>query len=324
MTDVERVLGPLREQDAEIGKLDTYASAGELADAIVSVHAALERSVRLLLRTDAEAPEDARMSALAGDTPLDGVITALRRRDRVSMQLAGRLHESETIARRIAEGGTPRPADADAVRSAVQQLHDEVRRSADESPPVVPPSVSPFSLEEDLPAAEAEEGRSRSLAIPLILLVLLAVVAAVLVQRGGGEREAALDSFRAGDLAGARTQLEAVLADDPADVTARLYLARIHRREGRLREAAAALEAAVANAPEDADVRRELGWLFLDLGRPEPAVEQFRLARDAEPEVTSNWIGLVRALREAGDPSAGEVLRQAPAEARAALGVEAR
>ena len=94
----------MQRADAEIGKLDTYASAGELADAIVSVHAALERSVRLLLRTDAEAPEDARMSALAGDTSLDGVITALRRRDRVSMQLAGRLHESETIARRIAEG----------------------------------------------------------------------------------------------------------------------------------------------------------------------------------------------------------------------------
>lgn len=328
--DVDRVLRPLEERAAAIEKLDTYASAGELADAIASVHGALDRSVRLLLRTDAEAPEEARMGALGAETPLDAVVTALRRRDRVSMQLAGMLHEADTIARRVAAGGVAHAADADALGATVQRLRREVEEQRDDTrvpPPASSSSPVPFALEEPVEAVEPEGGRFRALAFLGITIVLLAVVLGVLLLRrpgGNGEREAAIEAFQAGDLAVARSRLETVLADDPADVTARLYLARIHRREDRPREAAAELEEAVALAPQDADVRRELGWLFLELGRPEAAADQFRAARDAEPTAASNWIGLVRALREANDPSADEVLRQAPPEAQAALGQAAR
>jgi hypothetical protein len=100
MMDGQRVLRPLREQEAAIEKLETYASAGELADAIASVREALDQCMRLMLRADEGAPEEARIAALARGTSLDAVVTALRRRDRVSMELAGRLHEVDGAPRR--------------------------------------------------------------------------------------------------------------------------------------------------------------------------------------------------------------------------------
>lgn len=319
MIEVERVLQPLSERHAAIESLDTYASAGELADAIASVCEALERSLRLLLRADTDAPEAARLSALDPATTLDAVVTALRRRDRISMTLAGRIHEAENVALRVAEGAEPRAGDADVVHAAVDLLREEVRSPA--SPPADPSPVR-FALEETEPATEPEGRGSRAGVVMAFVAVVLLVplVFILLSSRGDDARAAAIAAFEAGALAEARTGFETALGEDPDDVTSLLYLARIHRREERHGDAAAVLERAAAAAPEDPDVRRELGWLFMDLGRPEAAVEQFRRARDAAPGETSNWIGLVRALRAAGDPGADEVLREAPPEVQAAFG----
>jgi tetratricopeptide (TPR) repeat protein len=109
-------------------------------------------------------------------------------------------------------------------------------------------------------------------------------------------------------------------AESGTNVTALLYLGRIRRLDGRYDEAATALRAASAEAPDDGDVRRELGYLFLDLGRPGPAIEQFKRAQEIEPEEPLAWIGLIRALREAGDAEADEVLRRAPESVRSRMG----
>jgi cytochrome c-type biogenesis protein CcmH/NrfG len=53
--------------------------------------------------------------------------------------------------------------------------------------------------------------------------------------------------------------------------------------------------------------------------QPALAVTAYRQAQEIEPSEANNWIGLVRALRAARDPSADEVLQRAPAEAQAAL-----
>jgi thioredoxin-like negative regulator of GroEL len=57
----------------------------------------------------------------------------------------------------------------------------------------------------------------------------------------------------------------------------------------------------------------------MDLGRPTAAAQQFDRARELAPENALNWIGLIRALRAAGDPQAEVWLERSPAEVRAAL-----
>jgi tetratricopeptide (TPR) repeat protein len=317
MMDAERVLRPLREQEAAIERLETYASAGDLADAIASVREALEQSVRLMLRADEGAPEEARLAALARGTSLDAVVTALRRRDRLSMELAGRLHEVDGIHTRLAAGGEARATDADAVLTAVRLLFQEVTTPT--SAPARIGLTPPPELEEWHVPAEPEGRGGLARTIGVGALVLVAVVALLLIRSGTDPRAEAIAAFRAGDLDTARRGFEVMLGDDSVDITALLYLGRIHRRENRADEAAVVLRTAAERAPDDADVRRELGWLFLDLGRPESAAQQFEHARTAAPSDARNWIGLVRALRAAGDPRAEQVLRDAPPEARAAL-----
>jgi predicted Zn-dependent protease len=150
-------------------------------------------------------------------------------------------------------------------------------------------------------------------------LLAIALIVMLLIRSGPDARAEAISAFEAGDLDTARRGFEALVDADSVDVTALLFLARIHRRENRSNEAAVVLRTAAERAPDDADVRRELGWLFLELGRPESAAQQFEHARTVAPADARNWIGLVRALRAAGDPRAEQVLREAPAEARAAL-----
>ena len=106
----------------------------------------------------------------------------------------------------------------------------------------------------------------------------------------------------------------------PRDATAMLYLARSYRRAGDMPEAARVIRRAVALDGEDADVRRELGHLFLDLGRLPAAVAQYERALEYAPEDPLNWAALIRALRMQDDPRAEQLLRDAPEEVRAAVG----
>lgn len=329
MIDVDRVLQPLREQRAAIERLDTYASADDLADALVSVREALERSLRLLLRADDRAPDDVRLAAMSpADLPFDAVVSTLRRRDVVSMELAGRLHEVEQTTARIAAGGGARPGDADAAEAALRLLTDEIA-AANRGSAAPPAAVRADTAGGDWPPLEEHEdpveAQHRS-GIPLLIgaLVVLALVAMAVIfvrARGAeGSRGEAIAAFDAGDYAGARAGFESALGSDSSDVTALLYLGRIHRREGRFEEAAAVLHAAAIRAPVDESVRRELGWLFLDLDRPEAAVEQFRQARTLNESDERNWIGLIRALRAAGDPRVDDVLREAPEGVRRQFG----
>jgi predicted Zn-dependent protease len=152
-------------------------------------------------------------------------------------------------------------------------------------------------------------------------VALLALAAAAFFLLGAPRRQVArgAEAFAAGRLHEAEQHFADVLQRTPDHVTARLYLARIHRRRREFAEAAEQLRAAVRTAPGDPHLRRELGYLFLDLDQPQAAVEQYRRALDAAPEDPRSWIGWIRALRMAGDPLADEVLRRAPAEVQAAL-----
>lgn len=323
MIDAGRVLQPLDAADAAIDRLDEYRVPAELADAIEETQRAVDRALRLLLRADARAPDDLRLTALAPDTSLDRVVAGLRQRGLITMELGGRIHELGKAAER-ARAGAVRASDADVAREAVQLLRYEVGAASEPVAAVAHEAVvtQPVTAEaHDVPPPDAS-GRTGPgrwlLVVGGVLLAGVAIAAALLLTRDD-PMETGVRAFEAGRLGLAEEQLERAVGDDSSNVTALLYLGRIRRTQGRLQEAATTLAAAARRAPDDAGVQRELGYLFLDADRPQSAVARFRRAQELEPESVASWVGLVRALRAAGDSSADEVLARAPAEAQALL-----
>ena len=256
MIDAARVLRPLDEAADAIRALRTEAPPAELARAVPAVWYALERTLRLLLRADPATPDELRHAALApAELPAERVLHALRARDRISIELAGLAHELEHAAARAARGET-RPSDAETALRAVERARAEI--GALEDRPVLEAAhhaVTSGGLEE--PARPVPPPRRRPLALLAIALAALALAALlILLLRRPGPAERAIEDFRAGRLAAAETGFREAIRQDPDDVTALLYLARIYRRQDRLRAAATLLRRAAALEPRDPDVRR--------------------------------------------------------------------
>ena len=325
MVDRDRALRPLSEAESAIERLGAYETSAELAESLIHVWGAVERSLRYLLRTDAGAPDDVRLAALSPkDLPTDHLLAALRRRERISLHLAGRVHELERAAARAASGKV-QASDADLGLGVARDLAAAIAApDAGAAATPAPPSPEPEAQPDDAgPSWEA--GRAwdalRGRAVLVAGLALAGVVVVLLARQlsGPSNMEEGIAAFQQGRLGLAEQHFRAAVQSDEEDVTARLYLGRVFRREGRFEEAAGTLRMAASQAPADADVRRELGHLFMDLGQPESAAKQYRQAQELEPEDRLNWLGLIRSLRAAGDREAEEVLRRAPADVRAAL-----
>jgi len=330
MIEADRVLRPLQEAEPAIGKLDTYESPAVLLEALRSTWQAVERTLRVLLRSDTAVPDSVRMAAMSStDMSFDAVLTELRRRDRVSIELAGRLHELGQAVRR-AEATGARPADADLAQDVVAQVRREVHDAADR--PIrasahgavvaealgddvhpVPRAERPARRRFDVPAVLSRLPRGRAWVLgaaagAAVLVVLLAVV----LFRGESDMEGGVEAFRQQRYGVAEQRFRAVLSRDDENVTARLYLARILRSQNRTQEVADLLQGAARISPRDPAVRRELGHLFLDLKRPAMAVEQFKIAVEQAPEEQLNWVGLIEALYRAGDPTTEQWVTRAP------------
>lgn len=357
MLDATRALQPLADAEPAIRSLHEYADPEEMARAVVGVRAAVERVLRLLLRADTRAPDEARLHALSHEAiPLEEVIRQLRAGGLLTLELAGLVHELIRAAER-ARAGQVHAADADLgirtvdlLRTHVHELAaawraQETEARAGGAGAARPAGVAgvagvsgaaPPAGEEPAGAARAPRSaryvsprRARWAAERRAVLrvaaavtgILVAVLAALLFLRRDDSLARGIAAFEAGELTVAESHFREAAERDADDVTARLYLARIFRRQSRAEEAAAVLQEAARIAPNDPAVRRELGYLFLDLGQPASAANQFRRALAEDPESTPNWVGLIRALRAAGDPSAAEVLARAPAEVRSHFAV---
>lgn len=330
MIEPERILEPVRPDAPAVRGLREYESGDDLAAAVSEAAAAVERSLRLLLRSDVGSADEDRVRALSPEElPFARLIERLRARELISLDLAGRTHELRAAAARVADGsGTPRAGDADDALQTIARLREEVasapeRAAATSSTEETPatPRPRPQATLDTTTAVPLPARRRRAWAAGGILLFLVGVAALVLWLFGGeSDREAGMRAFERADYLEASQSFEAAVADHPDDVGTRLYLARTLRRLGRTGEAAAQLRAAARLAPEDADVRRELGHLFMDLGQPAAAVRQYRQAIELDPDANANWLGLLRALAAAHDPDFAQTLRRAPADVRAAVG----
>jgi tetratricopeptide (TPR) repeat protein len=335
MIEPDRVLRPLREAEQAIDRLDTYESPAVLTEALRATWHAVDRSLRTLLRSDASAPDSIRMTAMSPEQmPADAVMQELRRRDLISLELAGRVHELRQALTR-AETGDARAADADnaleVVRGVSEDVHSRARRAMPAHESAVVAGLLPGAEgERNAVVSDASGGTAGGGAVsgvgervrPLVLaavaaLVLIASAIAVFLAGGDSAMDSGIAAFEEDRHDDAEQHFRAALEQDDDNVTASLYLARILRTGERYEDAAAVLRDAAARAPDDAAVRRELGYLFLDLNSPSSAAAQFRRAVEIDAADRLNWLGLVDALNRTGDSAAAaEWLSRAPAAAR--------
>lgn len=325
MIDANRALQPLDEAARAIGLLQTYESSTELASALQDTNAAVQRTLRSLLRFDRGAPDDLRMAALSpAELSADRLIPTLRQRDLISLQLAGSIHDLDQAARRAGQGQA-RASDADLALRVVDQLREEVHRRAQREEQdmrnVAHTAVTTGAVEEEphiVPVAGGSRMDPKKIAIIAggALLVLLLVWALFLRP---SRMDRGIDAYQAGRFSEAQQIFQQEVDDDVANTTAAFYLARLYRKERRHADAAKVLRRAVEENPQDPNIQVEFGNVFMDLNQPAAAARRYQAAIEIEPENARNWVLLVRAQRAAGDPGAEATLQRAPEEARALL-----
>lgn len=328
----QSALRPLRNVAATMAALRSGSIADEeVSGAVIQVAAAVEMSLRRLLRDHPRAALQVRLRALAPDElRADEVLAELRQHDRISIELAAAVHELLEARQRLRAGDPPAYDDATLAFRVADRLEHEA------SLPLPAPASVPEPL--DLESAEAEEAsgatrspfrRERPRARPGGRVVAAAAAGLVLVvllvvwwswPRGPDQMQEGIARFQSGAYEDAAAYFWRHAQAHPRDATARVYLARIHRRLDRPEMAQAQLDSALTIAPDDPDVLVELGFLLADGGEHAAAVERFREALVRDPDLEAAWVGLVQSLRRDGRADAAErVLERAPAALRPRL-----
>lgn len=320
MIDVNRALQPLNEAERAIAQLQTYESSAELASALQAVNAAVQKTLRSLLRFDRGAPDDLRLAALSPtELAPERLIPALRQRDLISLQLAGSIHELDQASQRAGRGQI-RASDGDLGLRVVDQLRDEIQNYGDRDVRAVAhTTVTSGVLDDEAQVVPAESARKPwRIAVILATMAIIGVLIWALTMRDS-RMDRGIAAYNAGKFAEAQQIFQQEVDDNVANATAAFYLSRLYRRERRYDEAGKVLRRAVDERPDDAYLRAEFGNLFMDLQQPAAAARQYQRAIDIDADNPRNWVALVRAQRAAGDPNAEVTLQRAPDEARALL-----
>lgn len=326
--------------------------SGSLSSSAARIHVlrvanSVDRALRRLLRDDEGIDLSLRLKALAPEEiRIDAVLAELRRADRVPMGLAAGIHELFEARRRMEGEGAPTDADIvrtvgvfDLLDAAVQVAPAERAGSWAEPRPTQPGERAGHAFGSPLPASpsghplsEAEAAliddsgsavsRPRSWILALVPVAAGLLLLAIWLVRGFGPDPLAvgIELFERGEYEESAQHFWRYSEEHPDEVLPQLYLARVHRRMDRPELAAEAIRQAERIAPDDAAVDRELGFLLLDSGRADVAVDRFRAAVERDADSTEGWVGLVRALRESGrGAEVDAAIEDAPAEVRALL-----
>ena len=330
--DEQSALRPLHNAAATTAALrsGTVAEA-EVPAAVTRIAAAVEMSLRRLLRDHPRAALQVRLRALAPDElRADEVLAELRQHDRISMELAASVHELLDIRQRLRDGSPAAPRDAELACHVADRLQQEANASVPRAGPlpIDPPSdVEDDTLLDEPRSAPFRRDRTRGRSREPVVVGAVAVLVILILgftwwawPRGPDNLQEGIARFQGGAYEDAAAYFWRHAQANPRDPTARVYLARIHRRLDRPELAQAQLDSALNIAPNDPAVLAEVGFLLSDGGQHEAAVERFREALARDPDSEGAWVGLVQSLRRDGREEAAErVLERAPPALRSRL-----
>jgi tetratricopeptide (TPR) repeat protein len=340
----DAALRPLRTLEGVIAALRAGSlPPEETRAAVIQVASGIDMSLRRVLRDHPDVPIETRLKALAPDElRVDEVLAELRRHDRVSMDLGAAVHDLLEARRRLKQGAPAIAGDARLAHHVAERLEYEinhppaigavpVRAPEARQTPRAAPAVEDHTvlypvdaaIDEDL-APRRRAGSPRGWVLALIALLVVLVPASYFLLRGGRGGDEGMQQgialFRSGAYEDAAAHFYRYAQANPNDATPHLYLARIHRRLERYDLAVPELQRAFDLAPNDPDVHTELGLLLTDRRRYDEAIPRLREAIRLDPGSEAAWIGLIRALRESGQPDVAEnELAQAPPAVRAML-----
>lgn len=111
-------------------------------------------------------------------------------------------------------------------------------------------------------------------------------------------------AVRTGDLAEAVKRLEEIRSSDPTVVQPRLLLARLYLQQQKPREADAVVRETLAQAKGDAVTADAVGRLYLDAGRFDEALNQFRDAARLDAQNPAYLLNIARTQLALGNNSA--------------------
>ena len=317
----ESTLRPLR---AVAGDISALRGGTASPGALVRVARAAESTLRRVLRDDPTAPVELRLRALSpDDISTDELLAELRRRDRLSLELAAGVHELGAVAARVSDGAEPSARDFEMARTVADGLERHLLSTPATPAPLLEDPVLAEEAEAPIPAHDdatrvhaVPRDRGRR---PLAFLAGAAGIAAIVLLaawavRGnrGGDLERADRLVREGKIAAAAQLLREYANARPDDAEGRLRLAALYREAGRRQDALKEVRAGLISSGAHAGLNSELGHLLLDSGRPVEAVRAFRRALDVDQENERAWVGLLRAMREAGMPQAERAREGAP------------
>jgi len=315
----ESTLRPLR---AVAGDITALRGGSASPGTLVRVARAAESTLRRVLRDDPTAPVELRLRALSpDDLSTDELLAELRRRDRLSLELAAGVHELGAVAARVSEGTEPSARDFEMARTVADGLERHLLSAPATPAPLLEDPVLAEEAEAPIPAHDdatrvhaVPRDRGRR---PLAFLAGAAGIAAIVLLaasavRGnrGGDLERADRLVREGKIAAAAEQLREYANARPDDPEGRLRLAALYREAGRRQDALKEVRAGLIARGDDAGLNSELGHLLLDSGKPREAMRAFRRALAADAEHERAWVGLLRAMREAGMGAQAEQARE--------------
>jgi len=131
--------------------------------------------------------------------------------------------------------------------------------------------------------------------------------AAIVLLIAGTQPSTASDRVRAEELARSGRAVEAIdlfkhiVEQNPADIDARLWVARLDLRLGRIEEAETGFRAVLRDHPGDVDARIGLGAALTRKGASAEALEVLRATESAAGENSDLFAALARAYRRDGD-----------------------
>ena len=135
----------------------------------------------------------------------------------------------------------------------------------------------------------------------MIAAVAAALVLSIECQSAVSDRSRAEQLARAGHTAEALALFEHIVVENPADIDARLWVARLDLRMGRTAKAEAGFRSVIREHPADVDARIGLGGTLIRKGEWQEALAILTEAERDAGENADLYAALARAYRRAGD-----------------------